>query len=137
MLRAASSVVKNEAHRVVWIDHAAASVVDVAAAEGGVTTSPAAPPRHLTAKSPSSGVASRHARRAAKDFFRKVRRELKGAKRILIVGPSTAKLDFLRFIGKRSHAMDSRVVGIETLDDGRDENLVAYAKHYFEQLNAP
>lgn len=59
-----------------------------------------------------------------------------GAKRIRIVGPSTAKLDFLRFIGKRSRAMDSRFVGIETLDEHSDEHLLAYAKHYFDRLHA-
>jgi stalled ribosome rescue protein Dom34 len=129
--------VKNETKRVVvWIDHATASVVHVEKDEAGVANAPANQLQRFSAEPASGEVANRHVRRQAKDFFRKVRRELKGAKRILIVGPSTAKLDFLRFIGKRSNAMESRVVGIETLDDRSDEHLLAYAKRYFDQSKA-
>jgi len=128
---------KNETKRVVvWIDHAAASVVHVEKNEAGVAKAPATQLQRFSAKPPSDEAANRHVRRDANDFFRKVRRELKGAKRILIVGPSTAKLDFLRFIGKRSTTMESRVVGIETLDDRSDDHLLAYATRYFDQSKA-
>lgn len=129
--------VKHETKRVVvWIDHAVASLVHVEKDEAGVAKAPTSQVQRLSAKPPSSDVPSRHVRRDAKDFFRKVKRELKGADRILIVGPSNAKLDFLRFIGKRSNSMESRVVGIETLDDSSDEQLLAYAKRYFERSKA-
>ena len=130
-------LVKNETKRVVvWIDHASASIVHVDKDAAGAAKAPAATLQRFSAKPPSGEIASRHVRREAKDFFRKVKRGLKGAKRILIVGPSTAKLDFLRFIGKRSNSMQSRVVGIETLDDRSDDHLLAYAKRYFEQSKA-
>ena len=131
-----ATTVRNETKRVVvWIDSAAASVVHVPLNEpGGEAASLAQLPR-LLAKRPDD-AAKGHVRRAAKDFYRKVRRELKGAKHILIVGPSTTKLDFLRFIGKRSPSMESRVIGIETLEDGSDEILRAYATRYFGRSKA-
>jgi hypothetical protein len=136
-LRALDPGVKNETKRVVvWIDHAAASVVRVASRGAGTAKAPPDQAGRLSATPPSIEVANRHVDRDPKGFFRKVRRKLKGATRILIVGPSSAKLDFLRFIGKRSHAMESRVVGIETFDDRSDERLVAYAKRYFDPTKA-
>ena len=129
--------VKNEAKRVVvWIDHVGASIVHVQKNAAGVAKAPAAKLQRFSAKPSSGEIGNRHARREVKDLFRQVKRELKGAKRILIVGPSTAKLDFLRFIGKKSNSMESHVVGIETLDDRSDEHLLAYAKRYFEQSKA-
>ena len=113
-----------------------ASIVHVKKDAEGVAKAPAAKLQRFSAKPASGEIADRHVRREAKDFFRKVKRELKGANRILIVGPSTAKLDFFRFIGKRSNSMESHVVGIETLDDRSDEHLLAYAKRYFEQSKA-
>jgi hypothetical protein len=130
-------VVKKESKRVVvWIDHAGASIVHVKKDVAGVAKAPAAKLQRLSAKPARGEIVDRDVRRETKGLFRKVKRELKGAKRILIVGPSTAKLDFLRFIGKRSNSMESRVVGIETLDDRSDEHLLAYAKRYFEQSKA-
>ncbi len=136
-LRAFNPEVKNEAKRVVvWIDHAVASVVRVASPVAGTSKAPPDQPGRLSATPPGIEVANRHVDRNPRHFFRKVRRELKGAKRILIVGPSSAKLDFLRFIAKRSHTMESRVVGIETIDDRSDQRLVAYAERYFDRTKA-
>jgi hypothetical protein len=49
------------------------------------------------------------------------------------VGPSTAKLDFSRYLHKHDPALEARIVGIETVDHPSDGQLVAYARKYFER----
>ena len=58
-------------------------------------------------------------------------RELEGAERVLIVGPSTAKLQFVRHAHKHDPALEPRIVGVETVDHPTDRQLVAYSKRYF------
>ena len=47
------------------------------------------------------------------------------------LGPSTAKLQFLRYVHKQAEALEPKIVGIETVDHPPDGQLIAYAKHYF------
>jgi hypothetical protein len=49
-----------------------------------------------------------------------------------VVGPSTAKLHFYRYLHEHRHALEPKVVGIETVDRPTDKQLVAYAIRYFE-----
>jgi len=53
---------------------------------------------------------------------------------MLIVGPSTAKLEFLRYIEKHDSVRGPKVVGVETVDHPTDGQLAAYAKSYFKRL---
>jgi hypothetical protein len=52
------------------------------------------------------------------------------------VGPSTAKLDLIRYVHQHEHALEPRVVGVETVDHPTDGQLIAYAKRYFERTDA-
>jgi hypothetical protein len=47
-------------------------------------------------------------------------------------GPSTAKLDFIRYLHKHEPALESRIVGIENVDHPTNNQLVAYTKTYFK-----
>jgi hypothetical protein len=60
-----------------------------------------------------------------------VAHELEGAERVLVVGPSTAKLHFIRFASKDEPSLEPRLVGVETVDHPTDRELVAYSKQYF------
>jgi hypothetical protein len=116
--------------RVVWIDHHEARVfgVDDALFDEAKVRAPA---RHV----------ARHAKPATHEhehpedmhrFLREVASTLDGAGQVLIVGPSTAKLELLRHLGKEARATEAKVVGIETVDHPSDGQLVAYAKRYFK-----
>jgi len=70
-----------------------------------------------------------------KRFYREVASSLEGAEQVLVVGPSTAKLDFLRYIEKHDHAQGPKVVGVETVDHPTDKQLAAYAKSYFKRVD--
>lgn len=63
-------------------------------------------------------------------FFDEVARALADAEEILVVGPSTAKLEFVRQLHKHDRALDQKIVGLETVDHPIDAQLVAYVKKY-------
>ena len=66
-------------------------------------------------------------------FFRRVARALDAADEILIVGPSTIKLEFLKYMHKNDHSRDPRILGIETVDHPNEDQLAGYAKLYFKE----
>ena len=51
---------------------------------------------------------------------------------MLVVGPSTAKLEFLRYVHKHDHGLETQIEGVETVDHPSDKQLVAYARKYFK-----
>ena len=57
---------------------------------------------------------------------------LKDADEILILGPSTTKLLFLRYLQKSAPVLGARVVGLETADHPRDRQIAAHVRDYFE-----
>ncbi|MEO7035799.1 MAG: hypothetical protein ABI548_17825 [Polyangiaceae bacterium] len=118
----------------IWIDHQEARILHI-------------PPDQLDDSILSAHLHEVHQRasREAGDrerpaderrFFRRVGKSLKGAKRILLLGPSTPKLDFARFLRKHEHALERRIVGIETVEQPDDRQLLKFAKEYFPTTRA-
>ena len=71
-------------------------------------------------------------RRRRPSILSEVARALDDAEEVLVVGPSTAKLHFVKYVHRHDHRLESKIVGLETVDHPSDGQLVAYAKHYFE-----
>jgi stalled ribosome rescue protein Dom34 len=71
----------------------------------------------------------------AKHFFDEVARELAGTGEILILGPSTAKLDFIRYLHAHDPVLERRVIGVETVDHPTDGQLVAHVRRYFRAID--
>lgn len=65
------------------------------------------------------------------DYFHRVARALDVADEILIVGPSATKLEFVKYMHKDDHALDPRILGVETIANHTDSELAAFAKLYF------
>lgn len=112
-------------HVAVWIDRNEAKVFHVEP-EGFDVSKIAAPHHHLTRKAEEQGHHAGHDR-----FFHEVAAALKGVEQILVVGPSSAKLDFIRYVHEHDRALSTAVVGLETLDHPTDGQLAAYVRHYF------
>ena len=112
-------------HAAVWIDHVEAKIFHIEP-EGFDVTKVKAPQHHFARKAHEQG---RHA--GSEDFFHQVATALKDAEQILVVGPSSGKLDFIRHVHKHDHALTPKIVGVETLDHPTDNQLVAYVRHYF------
>jgi len=116
----------------VWIDHKEARVFHVAA-ETIDEASIAAPLHNIHNKHPRGADDRNKHPDDAKHFMHDVVHALGGSEEILIVGPSTAKLELQRYMHKHDHVLEEKIIGVETVDHPTDGQLVAYAKSYFKK----
>ncbi len=116
-------------HAVIWIDHKEARVFDVHpdTFDGSAVQSPT----HHVHRHPKGGEGGKEHPDDAKHFFHEVARALEAAEEVLIVGPSTAKLELIRYAHEHERALERKIVGVETVDHPSDGQLVAYARKYF------
>jgi stalled ribosome rescue protein Dom34 len=116
-------------HVAVWLDHHEARIFHVDAENVDEQTLRA--PSHGVHRQPRRPTAEHHHPDDATHFFRDVARALAGAERVLVVGPSTAKLQFIHYAHKHDPTLESRIVGVETVDHPTARQLVAYSRRYF------
>jgi stalled ribosome rescue protein Dom34 len=64
-------------------------------------------------------------------FFRDVAGSLANAEDVLVVGPGTAKLQFMRWMYQNAPSIECKVVSIESADHPSDTQLIAHVKRYF------
>ena len=64
-------------------------------------------------------------------YFHRVARALDIADEILVVGPTATKTAFVSYMHKNEHALDPRILGVETIAHPTDTQLAAFAKLYF------
>jgi len=113
-------------HAAVWLDQHEARIfhVDLESSDKSVI----APAKHHVHRHPKG----QDDRIESEDhYFRDVASALGDASDILLLGPSTTKLRFMRFLRERAPKIEAKIVGIETVDHPTDPQLVAYAKDYF------
>jgi stalled ribosome rescue protein Dom34 len=121
-------------HAVVWIDHTEAHVMHISPDD--VESSILRPVKdhqklhHKRGNDKGGAVGSG---RAPEDqhYYHEVVEALKGAQEILIVGPSTAKLNLIRHIQSHDKQMNDKVIGVESADHPTDAQVVVYARKYF------
>jgi stalled ribosome rescue protein Dom34 len=121
-------------HATVWIDHKEARIFHLHPDK--VLESEVHAPQHDTHKHPKGPEGAKERPNDAHRFFHDVARSLDATDAILVVGPSTAKLEFLRYLHKHDPALEVKVVGIETVDHPTDGQIIGYAKKYF-RLGTP
>ena len=121
-------------HVAVWIDHKQARVFHIGPDEVDEVTI-AAPLHSIHDKHPRGSEGAKEHPDDAKRFFRDVTRALEGAHKILIVGPSSAKLELMKYVHDREHAIEARVVGVEVVDHPTDGQVVALARNYFRRTD--
>jgi stalled ribosome rescue protein Dom34 len=121
-------------HVVVWIDHKEARVFHVEPKSFDEATL-VAPHRHVH-RHPKGPTEERHHPDDQHHFFRDVAKSLEEAEQILILGPSTAKLQLLTYLHANDKALVTKIVGVETVDHPTDKQIVAYARKYFDAEGA-
>src|SRR4051812_38806135 len=117
-------------HAVVWIDHTEARIFHVhsdAAEELGVLS-----PQHHVHRHPKGRGEPREHPDDARRFFDEVARGLDGIDSVLIVGPASAKNEFVTFVRENQPELVSKVVGVETADHPTGREIVAHARSYFK-----
>jgi hypothetical protein len=118
-------------HVAVWIDHNEARVfhVDASAFDETTIVSPKAHTQLHRRSGP--GAESGHRTVGDRHFYEAVTTAIADAQAILVVGPSTAKLELLRHLHKHAHHVESKIVGVETVDHPTDRQIADHARHYF------
>jgi stalled ribosome rescue protein Dom34 len=125
-------------HVVVWIDHKEARVFHVQPETVGhvqpepIDETTILSPQHLIHRHPKGrGEAKEHPDDATR-FFHEIARTLDDTHAILIVGPSSAKLEFLKYLQDHDQKLQAKVRGVETVDHPTDREIVAHARKYFQ-----
>jgi stalled ribosome rescue protein Dom34 len=114
----------NTRHAAVWIDHKEAKIFFVDAR----TSETLHPHRHV--RRHQNQDERSHPADAA-HYFHEVAVELAGSEEILVVGPSSAKLELVKHAHKHDPALAEKIVGVETVDHPTDGQILAYARQYF------
>lgn len=116
-------------HTLIWLDHQEARIFDIRP-DSFDETAVHAPAHHLHRHPKGASEAKAHPD-DSKHFFDEIAHALAGVEEILVVGPGTAKLQFLKYAHTHHSDLASRIFGVETVDHPTDKQLVAYAKLYF------
>ena len=115
-------------HAVVWLDHAEARIFHFNREEAEKFTVHGHK-HHLHHK--ASSVVGSGREPADLAFYAEVAHKLEGAGEVLVLGPGAAKLEFIRHVHKAAPQLESKIVGVETVDHPTDGQVVAYARKYF------
>jgi len=117
-------------HTVVWIDHREAKILNFNADQYESSTVRSTHPElHLHHKANSRG--SGHAP-PDRDFFTQVAKSVADAGALLLVGPSSAKNEFAKYLKEHDAALAARISAVESLDHPSEGTIVAFARHFFK-----
>jgi stalled ribosome rescue protein Dom34 len=117
-------------HRVaVWLDHHEAHFFRIESDASEASTLPAS--HHHVRRHPDRNAVHPDHPDDMKRFFREVAAAVDSADEILVVGPSTAKLQFVRYVNAHAPKLEPRIVGVETVDHPTDAQFAALARRYF------
>lgn len=117
-------------HAVVWISHREARVLHVQPDKLDEIT--VETPQHLHRRHPKGEAGAKERPDDARRFFHEISRSLEGIRGVLVVGPSTAKLEFVKYAHAHDPQLEAKIVGVETVDHPTDGQLAAYARTYFK-----
>jgi stalled ribosome rescue protein Dom34 len=116
---------------ILWLDHADAQLIhfDRERAET----------RRIKAGQSHLGGSGQNGRRAHRDgpetaYFSLLVQAVADTREILIVGPSTAKSELMRFIEARHPQLARRVVAVEAMDHPSESQMLAYARSTFDRI---
>ncbi|MEI9888757.1 MAG: hypothetical protein WDN08_20105 [Rhizomicrobium sp.] len=118
-------------HAVVWTDHQETRIFEFG--ESGVEQHRIrAGDSHGNLHHKAGSVGSGHAA-ADKPYLTAIAAALKPSHEILIVGHGTAKNELAHFIRDHVPALAPRIMGVESIDNQSDAEVVAFARKFFAQ----
>jgi stalled ribosome rescue protein Dom34 len=115
-------------HAAVWLDHNEARIFHL----GERVFDDAV----VRAVIPSSTAHTQLHRKENQPYYHAVAQALADADQVLVLGPSTAKLELVKHAHKRDPKLEAKIIGVETVDHPSDEQLGALISKYFKASDA-
>ena len=118
----------------VWLDHQQARIfhVDLEGFDEQLLSAPA----HHAHRHPKGASEPHQHPDDERRFFADVAKALAGAEEILLLGPSTAKREFLHFVEEHARGLSGKISAVETSDHPTDGQIVAHVRTHF-RIPAP
>lgn len=122
-------------HAAVWLDHSEARVFHIDKRSFDETTIVAEKPHRQIHRKSGPGAISGKRVTGDPAFYEEVSKALAENEEILVLGPSTAKLELIKHVHRHHPALEHKIVGVETVDHPSDRQIVTYARHYFDAVD--
>ena len=120
-------------HAAVWLDHNEARIFHVTKTTFDETTIHSETGHtHLHRK---AGPDDGHRAKENQDYYHDVVQALSDAEAVLVLGPSTAKLELIKHAHRHDPKLEGKIIGVETVDHPSDGQLVAYMRKYFKEAD--
>jgi stalled ribosome rescue protein Dom34 len=114
----------------VWLDHEHAKIFSFDR-DAPDETDFRAPKHQLASGAKGCDPHHRGESREQKEYFETIARSLADAQEILVMGPGTAKTQFLKHAHKHEPKLAERIVGVESADHPTSAQIKAHAREYF------
>jgi stalled ribosome rescue protein Dom34 len=125
-------------HAAVWLDHNEARIFHVSADafdEPLVYAVIPSPTAHMQLHR-RSGSDDGHRAAENQPYYHAIAEALEDADQVLVLGPSTAKLELIKHAHRRAPKLEAKIIGVETVDHPTDHQLLAMVRRYFKAVDA-
>jgi stalled ribosome rescue protein Dom34 len=125
-------------HAAVWLDHNEARIFHVTAStfDEAVVHAVIQSPKAHTQLHRKSGPTDGHRAAENRPYYHAVAAALEDADAVLVLGPSTAKLELIKHAHRRDPKLEAKIIGIETVDHPTNGQLAALVRRYFMEADA-
>jgi stalled ribosome rescue protein Dom34 len=125
-------------HAAVWLDHNEARIFHVTASafDAAVVHSVVTSPKAHTQLHRRSGSDDGHRAVENRPYYHAVSQALADADAVLVLGPSTAKLELIKHAHRHDPKLEAKIVGVETVDHPTDGQIAALVRRYFKEADA-
>lgn len=114
----------------VWMDHHEARIFHVDGQTFDEKTLDSAT-RHVHRHEKAAEVKTRNHPDDEHRYFAAIIHELAHAEKVLVLGPSVTKAQFVHYVKEHDAGLAAKVVGVESADHPTDRQIVAHVRQYF------
>lgn len=117
-------------HAAVWLDHHEARIFHVDL--NGFDEKMLRAPKHTLHRHPKHEGSEPHTHPdELPHFFGELAKALASAEQILVLGPSTAKTQFVHYVHEHARSLEPKIVAVEAMDHPTDAQLAAAVEKHF------
>lgn len=111
---------------VIWLDHESASIYRLSPGNLGKEQ----------VKRHSSHDRKEHKQAEEEKYFHELANRIANVKEILVMGPGTAKQEFVHHLQNHHHeSIAKRIVGVETVDHPSENQILERARTFFKKFD--